>query len=239
MNIYFLAQFDDLSSPLSESSGLEHINQHYDSQQEQSFGPSHSHALNSPAISNSPFDSPTTPECILADHVHLYNTPNDDESISHPGRPGLCVNTSLLFQPNHDGSALGSGSQEASPGLLSPHSFTHDNTNELQPQLHRRHSHTRSAGDNDFFSSGNAALSAKFGRGRGHQRVKSAPTSRHNSPYQRFDIAKNVSNIRSISPGSVYPNNELSPISPSDTTGRVASDKIRKASTDRRKYQPR
>jgi len=235
------AQFDDLSSPLSESSGLDHTN-HYDTQQEQTF-----------STTNSPFDtSPTTPEFISDEHItaHFSNSPSEGVSYSG-GRPGICVDTCvdtlLLQSSNYEGSALTSGSQEASPGLLSPHSFTHENAaNNFQPQLQRRHSHSRSAGDKEYFGLVDRSSIAKYGRGRGHNRVKSAPTSRHNSPYQRIDMPKTVSNIRAISPtlaqqpcGPFYPSKDLSGISPSDAAGKqVATERIRKASTDRRKYQP-
>jgi len=212
-------------SPLSESSTLEFTNQQYDVQHEQSLI-SHSNALNSPTISNSPFDS-------------LPPTPKSEEHVTHLSehysyRPTICVDTALLLQSNsYDNVTTGSTSH--SPGLLSPNLFM-----ENKP-LQRRHSHSRSAGDKGDLGLGDISPSARLGRG--HQRNKSAPTSRHQSPYQRFEIAKNVSNIRSISPTAVqqpyYPNKDLSPISPSDSVGKqVATERIRQASTGRRKYQP-
>jgi len=230
------ATYDDMPSPssLSDSSALEYT-QHYDTQQDPSLIP-HSHALNSPAMSNSPFDSlPPTPKSEEQVAAHV-----SDNYSYPPDRPEICVDTALLVQPNrYEGGAIVSTSQEVSPGLLSPHSFMP----EPKP-LQRRHSHSRSMGDNIEFDLGDISPNSRLGRG--HQRTKSAPTSRHHSPYQRFDIAKNVSNIRSISPTSVqqpcgpfYPSKDLSPISPSDSVGKqVATERIRKASTDRRKYQP-
>lgn len=228
---FFAGQFNDSSSPLSESSVQEFTNRHYDNQQEQSLV-SHSHALNSPAMSNSPFDSlPTTPKS--EEHV----TGHFSKNYSYPDRPNICVDTALLMQPSHcDSATISSTSQEASPGFLSPHSFTH----ETKPQIHRRHSHSRSVDDRKEFGLGDVSPSARLSRG--HQRNKSAPTSRHNSPYG-LEIGKYVSNIRSKDGrqpcGALYPNGDLSPISPSDSIAKqVATERIRNASTNRRKYQP-
>jgi hypothetical protein len=227
-----LTSFLIAPSPLSESSNLDFTNQQYDAQHDQSLI-SHSNASNSPAISNSPFESlPTTPKSEEHVTTHLPG--------HYSYRPAICVDTALLLQSNHyDNATIGSASHEVSPGLLSPHSFI-----ESKP-LQRRHSHSRSVGDKGELSLGDVSPSSRLGRG--HQRNKSAPTSRHQSPYQRFEIAKNVSNIRSISPtaiqqpcGVYHPNKDHSPVSPSESVGRqVATDRIRKASTDRRKYQPK
>jgi hypothetical protein len=173
--------------------------------------------------------------------------------ISHTERPQVCVDTSLLFssQSNYpDGNNFSPG-QNLSPQLLSPYSASNETQLPIQPQLYRRHSHTRSAGDGQNFGLGTEYSASVDGRGRGLQRVKSAPTSRQHSPYQHASrFLRDPSNTRSIGPG----NNEhatgsgtCSPAdvapalpSPSDFIGKdiVATERIRAASSARRQNPP-
>jgi hypothetical protein len=136
--------------------------------------------------------------------------------------------------------------RELSPGLLSPYSASEETAPPFEPQLSRRHSHTRSAGDAQYFSIGNDYPIDMNGRGR-LQRVKSEPTSRHNSPYKRPKaFPRAMGNARSISPGEVGigPYNPTdgeteasSSSSPPGSAGRsvVATERIRAASSARRR----
>lgn len=226
------------------------------------------HNDNSPAYSMTPLDSlPSTPEfksltpdnVALGDHImsQFPNTPID--GMTNIERPNICVDTSLLFVPSSGsnyGNNLVPGAQENSPGLLSPNSSILDNEGSMQQPLQRRHSHSRSAGDMQYFKMEHGIPAGGSGRGRGHNRANSAPTSRHNSPYARalsvggaasdvfFETASPAVGHTDQGHGYYNPSEEPSPISPSDSEfsfGRrvVATDKIRQASMDRRKYPVR
>ena len=216
--------------------------------------PYHSPEHNATSVS-SYNNSPTTPLDSL--HGTPEIIPSDDriiasishirtEGISRPERPEVCVDTSLLFssQSNYPDSNKFSPGPNSSPGLLSPY----DMQPPLQPQLYRRHSHTRSAGDEQDFGLVNEFALGVDNHRRGLHRNKSAPTSRHHSPDIRLNKGlRAISNTRSISPGDweqasgdgVYnPGNDVTQASPSSSTsmGRdiVATERIRAAISARR-----
>jgi hypothetical protein len=175
---------------------------------------------------------------ILASISHIRT-----EGISRPERLEVCVDTSLLFssQSNYPDKSNYSPGPISSPRLLSPY--------DIQPpaQLHRRHSHTRSAGDGQDFSLVTEFTPGVDGRRR-LQRNKSAPTSRNHSPLELLNKnLRAINNTRSISPGDweqatgdgIYnPGNDVDQASPSSSTytGRdvVATERIRAASNARR-----
>jgi hypothetical protein len=203
----------------------------------------------SPALSATPFEPlPMTPEIMPSDaQIRANITYSQNERISHPERPQVCVDTSLLFssQANYpDGNTI-------SPGLLSPYSGSHDNAPRFQsPQPSRGHSHSRSAEDGRYFG----LEFPNAGRERGLHRVRSAPTSRHHSPYKGPNVLHRAAgNARSISPeeagpatgsGTYYPANGSSPTSPSPSSNGsmarnvVATERIRQASQARRHNPP-
>lgn len=253
LSILNAARYNEFHTPSSETSGLEPEHHHYSPQQE--LASISSYHNSSPALSTTPFESLlATPETIPSDAqimAHISHNQNN-EGISHdrPGRPAVCVDTSLLFSSHadyRDNNTL-PPVQDLSPGLLSPYSTTHEIGPPLQ-SLSRRHSHTRSAEDAQFFT-----IKSEFpnsGRERGLQRVRSAPTSRQHSPYKRPKVLPDVTgNTRSISPGEYedqkangsgmyYPTKAEPSASPSPSSGSVgrsvvATDRIRAASTARR-----
>lgn len=229
-------------TPSSEASGLEPEHYPYHSPKQNTSISSHN---NSPATpSDSLHGTPeiyTSDDRIMASISHSRN-----ENISRPERLEICVDTSLLFssQSNYPESKNLSAGPNSSSGLLSPYEMQPLD----QPSLHRRHSHTRSAGDGQDFALGNEFTPGVDNRGRGLQRNKSAPTTRHHSPQKRFNKnLRAVNNTRSISPvdwkqasgdGS-YDVAQLSPSS-SISMGRdvVATERIRAASGARRLNPP-
>ncbi|KIM80464.1 hypothetical protein PILCRDRAFT_89697 [Piloderma croceum F 1598] len=235
-------RYHGFTTPSSEASGLE----------PEPFYHSPEHNTNSISSYN---NSPTTPLDSL--HGTPEIIPSDDrimasishirtEGISRPERPEVCVDTSLLFssQSNYPDSNNFSPGPNSSPRLLSPY----DIQPPAHPQLFRRHSHTRSAGDGQDFSLVTEFTPGVDGRGRGLQRNRSAPTSRHHTPLRRLNTGlRAINNARSISPGDweeatgdeiYHPGNDVARASPPSSTsmGReiVATERIRAASSARR-----
>jgi hypothetical protein len=228
---------------------------------EQAFASMSSYHNSSPAMSTTPYESMVgTPEIIPSDDrimAHISHTRID--GIAPPERPQVFVDTSLLFcsQPNYPPSGTGAvtSAQELSPGLLSPYSGSNEAGFPLQSQLTQRrgHGHTRSAEDGQCFGFGDEFANGANGRGRGLQRVRSAPTSREHSRHKRSkQLPRTVNNSRSISPGQAsgsgsgtyYPADDgaqpsPSP-SPSESVGRhmVATERILAASSARRLNPP-